>query len=80
MKIAKKVASLLDALQNDRAPTKEECVLLLQLPETSLEAALMRTVADSFRRRRFSNEGIILPRDTEKDTTGIAAVTSRTAS
>jgi len=60
MQIDKKIASLLDRAQTGRAPTKEECVFLLQLPETSLEAALLRAVADSTTRRRFNNEGIVL--------------------
>ena len=60
MKIDKKIASLLDRAQTGRAPTKEECVFLLQLPETSLEAALLRAAADSITRRRFNNEGVVL--------------------
>ena len=60
MKIDNKVASLLDMAQTGRAPTKEECVFLLQFPETSLEAALLRAVSDSITRRRFNNEGIVL--------------------
>jgi biotin synthase len=60
MKIDKKVASILDMALAGRAPTKEECVFLLQFPETSLEAALLRAVSDSITRRRFNNEGIVL--------------------
>ena len=60
MKIDRKVLSLLDMAQTGRAPTKEECVFLLQFPETSLEAALLRGVSDSITRRRFDNEGIVL--------------------
>jgi len=60
MKIDKKVVSLLDMAQTGRAPAKEECVFLLEFPETSLEAALLRAVADSITRRRFNNEGIVL--------------------
>ena len=60
MEIDKKVARILDMAQAGRAPTKEECVYLLQFPETSLEAALLRAVSDSITRRRFNNEGIVL--------------------
>ncbi|MGO9123327.1 MAG: hypothetical protein ACLP6G_00425, partial [Terriglobales bacterium] len=60
MKMDKKVVTLLDMAQTGHAPTKAECVFLLQLPETSLEAALLRAVADSITRRRFNNEGIVL--------------------
>jgi biotin synthase len=60
MKVDKKVISLLDLAQTGRAPRKEECVFLLQFPETSLEAALLRAVSDSITRQRFDNEGIVL--------------------
>ena len=60
MKTDKKVLNLLDAAQTGQALTKEECIYLLQFPETSLEAALLRAVADSLTRRRFDNEGIVL--------------------
>ena len=60
MRIDKKVLSLLDAAQVNCAPTKEECVFLLQFPEVSLEAALLRAVADSITRSRFDNEAIVL--------------------
>jgi biotin synthase len=60
MEINKKVAHILDTAQAGRAPTKEECVHLLQFPETSLEVALLRAAGDSITRPRFNNEGIIL--------------------
>jgi biotin synthase len=60
MKLDGKVRDLLDAAQNGIAPTKAECISLLQFPETSLEAALLRAVADDITRRRFDNEGIVL--------------------
>ncbi len=60
MRTDKKAVSLLDMAQIGRAPTKEECVFLLQFPEISIEAALLRAVADSITRRRFDNEGIVL--------------------
>jgi biotin synthase len=60
MKADKKVISLLDMAQAGHAPSKEECVFLLQFPETSLEAALLRAVSDSITRQRFNHEGIVL--------------------
>ena len=60
MKADRKVISLLDMVQTGRAPSKEECAFLLQFPETSLEAALLRAVSDSITRQRFDNEGIVL--------------------
>jgi len=60
MKADKKAISLLDMAQAGRAPSKEECVFLLQFPETSLEAALLRAVSNSITRQRFNNEGIVL--------------------
>ena len=60
MNIDKKAARLLDVAQAGRAPRKEECAFLLGLPETSLEAGLLRAVGDSITRRRFNNEGMVL--------------------
>jgi biotin synthase len=60
MKADKNVIRLLDLAQRGRAPSKEECVFLLQFPEISMEAALLRAVSDSITRQRFDNEGIVL--------------------
>jgi biotin synthase len=42
------------------APSKEECVYLLELAEDSVEAAVTKAVADVVARRRFRNTGILL--------------------
>ena len=60
MNVDTRVLKILDASQAGRAPSKEDCVLLLSCPETSLESGLLRAVADSITRQRFSNEGIVL--------------------
>ena len=60
MKTDKRVLNILDAAQTGHAITKEECVFLLQFHETSLEAGLLRAVADAVTRRRFDNGGIVL--------------------
>ncbi len=43
-----------------KAPTREECIFMLDFPETSLEAGLIRATADNISRTRFMNEAIIL--------------------
>ena len=60
MKIDARVERILDMAQEGRAPGREDCALLLELPETGLEAAVLRAMGDSATRRRFNNEGIIL--------------------
>lgn len=45
---------------NEIAPTKEECIFMLNFQETSLEAGILRSVADNISRKRFGNESIIL--------------------
>jgi len=60
MNVDKRVQGILDAAQNGIAPTRDECVFLLQFPETSLEASLLRAVADASTRQRFDNGGIVL--------------------
>jgi biotin synthase len=60
MKTDAKVERILDAAQNGSPPTKQDCAYLLSFPETSIEASVMRAVADGSSRQRFSNEGIVL--------------------
>ena len=60
MRIDDSIARILDAARDGRAPTKEECVRLLRVPQHTLEAALLRAVADAVSRSRFQNEAIIL--------------------
>jgi biotin synthase len=60
MKADRKVLDILARVQMDRAPDKEECIFLLQFPETSLESSLIRAIGDSITRRRFDNQGIVL--------------------
>lgn len=47
------ILSILDRAQQGKAPSREECVQLLDLADNSLEAAMMRGVADSIARQRF---------------------------
>jgi len=48
-----------DALEG-RAADKKACVALLELQEDSLEAALLKGVADMLMRKRFNNQAILL--------------------
>ncbi|MDD4018668.1 MAG: hypothetical protein PHV28_12080 [Kiritimatiellae bacterium] len=60
MNVDKRVQAIFEAAQNGVAPNRGDCVFLLQFSENSLEAALLRAVADVSTRQRFSNAGIVL--------------------
>jgi biotin synthase len=60
MKTDAKVERILDAALNGKPPTKEDCEFLLTFSETSIEASMIRAVADAISRQRFGNEGIVL--------------------
>lgn len=60
MKMDDTILRVLDRVQEGGTPSKADCVTLLDLPPTSLEAAMLRGVADAFSRQRFGNEAIIL--------------------
>lgn len=55
-----RVMKILNRAQEGLAPSKEDCVALLDLPPLAPEASLLRCVADVVARRRFGNEAIIL--------------------
>ena len=55
-----RVMKILGRAQEGLAPSKEDCVALLDRPAASPESALVRSVADWVTRRRFGNEAIIL--------------------
>ncbi|HOD84202.1 MAG: biotin synthase [Planctomycetes bacterium ADurb.Bin126] len=50
---------LRDAVEN-KAPSREDCAYLLDLPECSMEAAALTGVADFVSRRRFGNQAMLL--------------------
>jgi biotin synthase len=60
MNIDVNVVRILDRAQEGIAPSKEDCVALLNYPCTSVEASVLRACADVISRRRFGNEAIIL--------------------
>lgn len=45
---------------NGTAPGRDECVYMLSFQEASIEAGVIRAVADAVSRTRFGNEGILL--------------------
>lgn len=52
--------SILERALSGEAPGRDACVYLLGLPSESLDAALLRAVADTVSRRRFQNEALLL--------------------
>lgn len=54
------VERILDETGQGKAPTKQDCAYLLGFHELSIEASLMRAVADALSRQRFANNGIVL--------------------
>jgi biotin synthase len=51
---------ILSSALEEKAPSKEDALYLLGLPEVSLQAAALRGVADHLCRSRFKNQAIIL--------------------
>lgn len=60
MMLDKEVERILKDASSERAITKSEAVLLLSMPEDSLEAALLRARANAISRRRFGNNALLL--------------------
>ncbi len=60
MKIDQNLIRILERIQERNAPSKADCIALLEYPETSVEAGVIRGVADALARQRFGNEAIIL--------------------
>ncbi len=60
MKYDQNILSILERAQAGVAPSKNDCIALLECVPHSPEAALLRGVADAVCRKRFGNEGIIL--------------------
>lgn len=60
MNVDPRVERILNSACEGKAPTQADCTVLLGFPETSLEASLLRSVADDTSRQRFQNGGIVL--------------------
>lgn len=53
------VQAILDEARGGRAPSRQQCVTLLEQPEASPETSAMMALADAMSRRRFGNAGTI---------------------
>jgi len=51
---------MLASAAHGRAPSRSDCVYMLSFSETSIEAGVIRGVADAVSRKRFRNEAILL--------------------
>lgn len=60
MEIDNNLQAVLERALDGKTPSREDCVMMLECAPTSIEAALLRGVADAIARRRFGNEAIIL--------------------
>ena len=56
----RRIYEILDRCLEGRAPTKQECIELLSLPEKGLDAALLRSIANEVSRKRFGNRAMLL--------------------
>jgi biotin synthase len=59
-KVPEQLDRILRSAIDGHAPSKQDCLYLLGLPAESLEAGILRAVADSVSRQRFGNEAILL--------------------
>ena len=60
MRLPNRLQTILDRALEGCAPSREDCVYLLDFPEGSLEAAAIKVAADVVSRRRFGNTGMLL--------------------
>ncbi len=60
MQLENTTERILQRALDGSAPTKKECVHLLDLSDASLEARALMAVADAVSRRRFGNQGMLL--------------------
>ena len=59
MKADSRFLDLIERIQGGHLMTREECAYLIGFGETSLEAAIMRGVADTMSRAKFGNKGLV---------------------
>jgi biotin synthase len=60
MAIEPTLQRILDRALEGKAPAREDCVRLLEFPEGSLEAGILKAFANSISRNRFKNHGVLL--------------------
>ncbi len=58
--LPEKLQNLLSRTMAGSAPTRDDCVYMLSFEDTSVEAGVIRAVANTVSRKRFNNEAIIL--------------------
>lgn len=59
MQVSQPLDAILDRALGGQPPTRDECVYLLEFESDSLEAGLLRSVANGVSRRRFSGEALV---------------------
>lgn len=59
MKADSRFLDLIERIQGGHLMTREECAYLIGFDETSLEASIMRGVADTMSRAKFGNKGLV---------------------
>lgn len=60
MKLNTVISEILTRADDFVGPSRADCIELLRVPPTSIEAGAIRATADAIGRKRFGNEGIIL--------------------
>ncbi len=60
MNMQQEVMRIMFRAQEGASPTKEDCALLLDLPEDSVEAGFLKIAADAISREKFRNQGVLL--------------------
>ncbi len=57
--IDENIYRILQRARDGLAPSKTECIAMLECPPTSSEASIMRAVADALTRQRFQNQSMV---------------------
>lgn len=60
MQLDRTTERIIDNALAGKAPDRKDCVHLLDLQPTSLDASVVRSAADWVSRQRFNNKGILL--------------------
>jgi biotin synthase len=59
MKADSRILQIIGRAQEGLAPSRNDCVAMLDCSSTSLESSLIRSTADAICRKRFGNRGFI---------------------
>lgn len=60
MQLPKQLDAILQNALDGNAPTKEQCIYLLDLPAASLEVGLLTAAANAVSRHRFDNQAMVM--------------------